>query len=41
MGDFLGIIGSTNFLEISKNQESAADALDVQDKEKITVKIPI
>lgn len=38
-GEFLGIIGSTNYLEISKNQESAANALDVQIQEKIFVKL--
>jgi S-adenosylmethionine hydrolase len=38
IGEFLGIIGSTNFLEISKNQESAADALNARNKEKVTVK---
>jgi len=37
-GDFLGIFGSTDFLEISKNQESAADALNSQNQDKILVK---
>ncbi|NVM54120.1 MAG: SAM-dependent chlorinase/fluorinase [Candidatus Helarchaeota archaeon] len=39
IGDFLGIFGSTEFLEISKNQKSAADTLDAQIEEKISVKL--
>jgi S-adenosylmethionine hydrolase len=38
IGEFLAIFGSTNFLEISKNQENAADALNVKVKEKVSVK---
>jgi len=41
IGEFLGIIGSTNFLEIAMNQQSAAATLNVQDKEKITIETPI
>jgi len=38
IGEFLGIIGSMDLLEISKNQKSAADALKAQIGEKISVK---
>lgn len=40
-GEFLGIFGSSNFLEIARNQDSAADALNVQVHDKILVELPI
>ncbi|NVM29100.1 MAG: SAM-dependent chlorinase/fluorinase [Candidatus Helarchaeota archaeon] len=39
LGEILGIFGSTEFLEISKNQASAADALNSHVHDRILVKI--
>ena len=38
IGDYLGIFGSTDFLEISRNQESAVDALGLRRQDKFSIK---
>lgn len=40
LGEFLGIIGSSNLLEIARNQDSAANAMNVQVNDKILVELP-
>lgn len=39
IGEFLGIFGSSNFLEIARNQENAADALKIQINDEILVEV--
>jgi len=39
-GEFLGIFGSSNLLEIARNQDSAANALNAQVNDKILVELP-
>jgi len=39
IGEFLAIFGSSNFLEVARNRDSAANALKVQIKDKILVEL--